>query len=62
MKGELKTSPIDQVSFRRIGFIFALSPYEITEAPRGDPGAIMPRRHDALKLQLILRFGTLCFK
>ena len=26
-----------------------MSPYEITEAPRGEAGAIMPRRHDAIK-------------
>ena len=43
MKGEAKHPAVWAVSFRRINFIFGLSPNEIAEDPRGELGAILPR-------------------
>ena len=47
MEGESFTRQFGRVSFRRIKFIFGFSPNEITEDPRGELGAILPRSVDA---------------
>ena len=48
-RGETAHLRFHQVSFAEMILIIALSPCEIAEVPRGLLGALLPRRHDAIK-------------
>ena len=61
-KGESFTRQFGRVSFRRINFIFGLSPNEIAEDPRGELGAILPRSVDARILAIQIQFERPCIQ